>query len=510
MKYKSLLGATLISTLAILTGCDLFKSDVPVNSVELNEAKITLSVGEDYVLEATVYPRNATNQKVSWTSSDDKAVIVSPDGLVYALSSGASIITVTTEDGGFTASCIVEVKGTGGIDPGNPSNQFGNGSLDSPFSAAGAIDFINGPSYNKDAKVYVKGKISSIKYPFSEEYGTAVFNISDDGKTSSTQFTCYSVYYLENKPWVNGYTQVSVGDDIIVYGKVTYYEKASSFETTEKSAFIYSLNGKTEAETVSAGNATGNGSVGSPYNADGVIKYIKSSTYKKDKEVYVKGKVSKITKLFNEESGVATFYISDNGKTSASQFACNDIYYLEDKHWMEGQSQIKVGDEVIAYGKVKYDEESSEYCTVTRYSNIYSLNGKKTAEAVNCFVYLWDYYRISYVEMAQSHGGGTSANTKELTFWGEKDKTWIRFTYSVPYYEGINKYWGEGTYLITDPGYWKYSCVGYVNGRGIDIGNGDYYEGTLKVTSSGNYYTFDFNLKNYSNTLTGHFEGSVL
>ena len=99
------------------------------------------------------------------------------------------------------------------------------------------------------ADVYVKGKISSIKYTFSANYGTATFDISDDGTTSGSQFTCYSVYTLGNQPWVEGNTQVAVGDEVVICGKVYKYE-GSTPETVSKKAYIYSLNGKT-TDTVS-------------------------------------------------------------------------------------------------------------------------------------------------------------------------------------------------------------------------------------------------------------------
>ena len=123
----------------------------------------------------------------------------------------------------------------------------GDGTLNSPYNAAGAIAYINGSSYNPTARVYVKGKISSIKYYFSAEYGTAAYNISEDGVLSSTQFTCYGIRYLEDKNWKSGYTQIQTGDEVIVYGTVTFYNN-SVYETTDKDAYIYSLNGKTKAE----------------------------------------------------------------------------------------------------------------------------------------------------------------------------------------------------------------------------------------------------------------------
>ena len=96
-----------------------------------------------------------------------------------------------------------------------------------------------------DQDVYIKGKIASIKYEFSANYGTATFNISADGK-DDFPFLCYSVYTLENKPWVEGNTQIKVGDEVIICGKVTNYNGTP--ETASKKAYIYSLNGVTKNE----------------------------------------------------------------------------------------------------------------------------------------------------------------------------------------------------------------------------------------------------------------------
>ena len=121
------------------------------------------------------------------------------------------------------------------------------GTLNNPFSTAEAIAYVNslGADVTSDSDVYVKGKICSVKYTFSAQYGTATFNISDDGTTSGDQFTAYSAYYLGNRSWTDGDTQIAVGDDVILCGKVILYG-GSTPETASKKAYIYSLNGKTE------------------------------------------------------------------------------------------------------------------------------------------------------------------------------------------------------------------------------------------------------------------------
>lgn len=129
----------------------------------------------------------------------------------------------------------------------SPEDANGYGILDYPFTAcmanvlAGSLE--QGETTPED--YYVKGKIADIKYTFSEQYGTATFFISRDGSNDYT-FQAYSVYYLENKPWVEGNTQIKVGDEVIICGKLTNYNGTP--ETASKKAYIYSLNGVTKNE----------------------------------------------------------------------------------------------------------------------------------------------------------------------------------------------------------------------------------------------------------------------
>jgi uncharacterized protein YjdB len=81
----------------------------PVTGVELNKSSLTLQVGESEGLLAAVLPDDATNKQVVWTSSNSSVASVSQNGAVTALKVGTAVITVTTADGGFTATCAVTV-----------------------------------------------------------------------------------------------------------------------------------------------------------------------------------------------------------------------------------------------------------------------------------------------------------------------------------------------------------------------------------------------------------------
>ena len=83
---------------------------IPVTGVSLNESSITLDVGGSKTLAATVTPDNATNKKVRWTSDNETVATVSEDGVVTAVAGGTAVITATTHDGLFTATCTVTVN----------------------------------------------------------------------------------------------------------------------------------------------------------------------------------------------------------------------------------------------------------------------------------------------------------------------------------------------------------------------------------------------------------------
>ena len=133
----------------------------------------------------------------------------------------------------------------------------GNGTLSNPYNAVAATNVALGLSVGSTSsqKYYIKGKISSIKYTFSSNYGTATFYISDDG-TTANQFCVYGTYYLENKPWVTGNPQIAIGDDVIIYGNITNY--SGTAETADKKSYVYSHNGMT---SISGGVAFNNGTM---------------------------------------------------------------------------------------------------------------------------------------------------------------------------------------------------------------------------------------------------------
>ena len=98
-------------------------SIIPVQTITLNKTSDTLMVGGTDTLTSTLYPTNATNFSLVWTSSDNSVATVS-DGIITAIKSGTAVITAATFDGTISAICNVTVTGTsngtdtGGTDSG--------------------------------------------------------------------------------------------------------------------------------------------------------------------------------------------------------------------------------------------------------------------------------------------------------------------------------------------------------------------------------------------------------
>ena len=84
--------------------------EVPVEDVEFAEAEVTVIEGESAVVSVTFTPAGATNKNVTYESSDEEVATVDAEGNVTGVKPGQATITVTTEDGGKTAECVVTVE----------------------------------------------------------------------------------------------------------------------------------------------------------------------------------------------------------------------------------------------------------------------------------------------------------------------------------------------------------------------------------------------------------------
>lgn len=132
--------------------------------------------------------------------------------------------------------------------------------------------------------------------------------------------------------------------------------------------------GTFEIEGVETG---GDGTLNNPYNIAAITSLASGlASGAESSEVYFKGKVSSIKFAYEAEFGTGTFYVSDDGSTTG-QFYVYRALYLGNQKWVNGNYQIKVGDEVVIHGKVtNYMGNTPE--TVQNAAYLYSINGSTT------------------------------------------------------------------------------------------------------------------------------------
>jgi len=203
---------------------DITVNTVAVSSVTVAPTSATVKIGKTVTLTPTVSPDNATNKNVTWESNNTSVATVD-GGVVTGVAAGEATITVkSAADPTKSASCTITVI------------TAGDGSKAKPFDVAEAIEYIDG-GVDLTGK-YVKGIIAKIDN--CNAGGKAQYWISDDGVTED-QFEVYSGYYYGGANFATA-EDIKVGDNVIVYGDLTYYAKNSVYEFA-KDNYIYSLNG---------------------------------------------------------------------------------------------------------------------------------------------------------------------------------------------------------------------------------------------------------------------------
>jgi hypothetical protein len=182
---------------------------VSVTGVSLNKEKVTLKVGEEETLVATVLPENATNKAVTWSVSGDAAKV--ENGKVTALKEGEATVTVTTVDGSKTASATVTVTGEE-----TPVGE--KGTETNPYTAAEAATIGKGLADKEvtSEKFFIKDTVSEVK-EISSKYGNMTLVIGE----GDNAFTVFRAKAVSGTTLTEDYVQV--GDVITIESAITNY-----------------------------------------------------------------------------------------------------------------------------------------------------------------------------------------------------------------------------------------------------------------------------------------------
>ena len=176
--------------------CKVTVSDkeIKVTGVKLNKSETSLLVGGNETLTATVLPEDATNQNVTWKSDKPEIATVDTNGKVTAVKVGEATITVTTEDGGKTATCKVtvsdtEIKVTGVTLNKTETSIFVGGSETLTATVAPADATNQKVTWKSDkpeiATVDANGKVTGVK----AGEATITVTTEDGGKTATCKVT---------------------------------------------------------------------------------------------------------------------------------------------------------------------------------------------------------------------------------------------------------------------------------------------------------------------------------
>lgn len=105
----------------------LWSKHILVHSIYLEQTELNLTVGDNFIIDASIYNNNADNKKLIWESSDDNIVTVNDNGLVMAHTNGDAKIIVKSADGSAMATCNVHVKDIEDFILVKRGNSFGTG-----------------------------------------------------------------------------------------------------------------------------------------------------------------------------------------------------------------------------------------------------------------------------------------------------------------------------------------------------------------------------------------------
>ena len=268
----------------------------PVTGVKLNKENDYLAIGGNLTLTASVLPEGANNQNVTW-KTDDAAIATVEGGVVTGVAVGTTFITVTTEDGGFTAECtvtVLEINMPAYMAVGQSieqSSQFEyalasgtavalkDGKI-SAVAAGTAVVKASAGSFSQDFTVKVIDFGNTTGSTFDLASDTSLWqyrNYSKDtdvtityeknvGDGRETPYTFNALKYA--RPQNNGEYRALTGNMVYLTPEIITLAKSVGYQFITFTVLVKDDSGKDAASTVAIYNV----------NADGSLMYVKSKS----------------------------------------------------------------------------------------------------------------------------------------------------------------------------------------------------------------------------------------
>lgn len=320
-------------------------------SAQYGNASFVMSDDVDGTNKFTAYRvKGFNNQKVT----DEEMIKVGDEVVVcgkIVYFKGSTPETV--QNSSYIYSVNGESSGGSGGGGETKAEAKGTGTQADPYNVSGVLQYIStlGSDTNSPSEVYIKGKVKEITEQFGTQYGNATFTMIDEGFT--TTFTAYRILYLGNKKYTSG-DLLKENDDVIVCGKVVNF-RGNTPETAQNSAYLYSLNGKTEGTggggggDVTPGTPSGTGTEADPFNvAAAVAKCNEVGTTPSTESYYIKG-IADADYTVSSYKNVEISIVDTEG--SSEKFKVYRVKDKEGKGIKEGY-KIAKGATIIVYGPV--------------------------------------------------------------------------------------------------------------------------------------------------------------
>ena len=226
----------------------------------------TVKLGEtaEFTLNATFASTDASDYEVVWTSDNTDVLEVAGDtdgnALYEAKAIGTANVTVRVEpadDATYTA--VSETYTVRVIDP-----NANDGSLEHPYTVSEALAAIDAGEGVEG--VYAKGVVSEIVTPFNSQFGNITYNISADGSTTSDQLQAYRGFGLNGADFTSA-DDISVGDQVVIYGNLTKHNTTYEFA---QGNYLASITSKQLTEISLSGNYSTTFGEGAEFSHEGI------------------------------------------------------------------------------------------------------------------------------------------------------------------------------------------------------------------------------------------------
>ena len=212
---------------------------VSVSGVSLDKKSVVLQKGDTEKLGVSIEPADASDKTVRWGSTDESAVSVDKDGNLTAVAPGAADIIVTTQDGGFSASCRVVVEQHVGelrftnVDGPVVLHELETIQIETSISPDDAVDkTLIWESSNSDVASVYEGLVRAVQA--STDTITVTAKTRDGGITASckVKVNCF----VKGVSFTDHTKEMKVGDKDVPFKYVVYPERATDKAVTWSSS----------------------------------------------------------------------------------------------------------------------------------------------------------------------------------------------------------------------------------------------------------------------------------